>query len=71
MLDVHEREENVSRSLLVADRHLTTKQGGSEVVSGGTCIASMRECQFSMCWCQRERLWRSTHAFPWEMVMLS
>ena len=52
-------------------QHLNTKQGGSEVVSGGTCIASGRECVFSMCWCWRERPWRSTHAFPWEMVMLS
>ena len=52
-------------------QHLNTKQGGSEVVSGGTCIASGRECVFSMCWCGRERPWRSTHRFPLEMVMLS
>ena len=60
-----------SMRLVVATQHLNTKQGRSEVVSGGTCIASGRECVFSMCWCWRERPWQSTHVFPWEMVMLS
>ena len=63
--------KSCSRRLVVATQHLKTKQGGSEVVSGGTCIASGRECVFSMCWCGRERPWRSTHRFPFEMVMLS
>ena len=63
--------KSCSRRLVVVTQHLNTKQGGSEVVSGGTCIASGRECVFSMCWCGRERPWRSTHRFPLEMVMLS
>ena len=63
--------KSCSRRLVVATQHLNTKQGGSEVVSGSVCSASGRECAFCMCWCWRERAWRSTHTFPWEMVMLS
>ena len=60
-----------SSSLLVADKHLDTRQGGSTVVSGSVCSGSVRESEVSVCVGGREERWRSTHRPPFEMVMLS